>query len=158
MQQRQAVETRHELVGRERRQVRPNCDPRLLQRLLDRVCAGRSNYAPVAQPKGQKIAQRDRPVRGHSVVERAVEGAQDLAVGQLGEQFVDRLVKPERAFFDKIMAAAAAIGLVTEAMRKIVSRWIGSLPPSAFMPIASTCTSPRRLMSVTMPGTSLGST
>lgn len=49
------------------------------------------------------------------------------------------------------------IGLVIEAMRKMVSRWIGSLPP-ALVPIAFTWTSPRRLTAVTMPGTSLRST
>ena len=58
----------------------------------------------------------------------------------------------------RIIAAAAVIGLVIEEMRKIVSRRIGSLPPSAFVPIASTCTSPRRLTSVTSPGTSPRST
>lgn len=57
----------------------------------------------------------------------------------------------------RIMAAAAAIGLVIEATRKIVSRRIGS-PPSAFRPIASTCTSSRRLTSVTSPGISPRST
>ncbi len=56
------------------------------------------------------------------------------------------------------MAAAAVIGLDMEAMRKIVSRRIGPfpaapVPPAAFMPSASTCTSPRRLISVTSPGT-----
>jgi hypothetical protein len=53
----------------------------------------------------------------------------------------------------RIIAAAATIGLVTEAMRKMVSRRIGSLPPYALVPIASTRTSPRRLTSVTTPGT-----
>src|SRR5438876_8249648 len=52
----------------------------------------------------------------------------------------------------RIIAAAAVIGLVIEAMRKIVSRRIGSLPPKALTPIASTCVSPRRLTSVTRPG------
>jgi hypothetical protein len=51
----------------------------------------------------------------------------------------------------RIIAAVPVIGLVIEAMRKIVSRRIGSLPPKAFAPIASTCVSPRRLTSVTRP-------
>jgi hypothetical protein len=58
----------------------------------------------------------------------------------------------------RIIAAAAVIGFVIEAMRKIVSRLIGSALPSAFMPIASTCASPRRLTSATKPGTSPRST
>src|SRR5665647_142407 len=52
----------------------------------------------------------------------------------------------------RIIAAAAVTGLVIDEMRKIVSRRIGSLPPTAVVPIASTCTSPRRLTSVTRPG------
>ena len=52
-----------------------------------------------------------------------------------------------------IIAATATIGLVTEETRKIVSRRIGSPTPKAFVPIASTCTSPRLLISVTIPGT-----
>jgi hypothetical protein len=51
------------------------------------------------------------------------------------------------------MAAAAVIGLVSEAMRKIVSRRIGASPSNASAPIASTCTSPRRSIRVTRPGT-----
>jgi hypothetical protein len=51
------------------------------------------------------------------------------------------------------MAAAATIGLVTEAMRKRVSRCIGSVPSTAVVPRASTWVSPRRLTRVTSPGT-----
>jgi hypothetical protein len=58
----------------------------------------------------------------------------------------------------RIIVATAVIGLVIEEMRKIVLRPIGPSAPSAFAPIASTCTSPRRLTSVTMPGTSPRST
>src|SRR6266446_4585828 len=58
----------------------------------------------------------------------------------------------------RIIAAAAVIGLVIEAMRKIVSRSTGSPSPSVFMPSASTCTSPCRLTSATRHGTSLRST
>src|SRR5262249_7820271 len=43
-------------------------------------------------------------------------------------------------------------GLVIEAMRKMVSRRIGALPPMACVPIASTWVSPCRLTSVTGPG------
>src|SRR5258708_38345704 len=53
----------------------------------------------------------------------------------------------------RIMAATAVAGFVKEAMRKMVSRRIGSRPPAAIMPIASKCTSSRRLTKVTRPGT-----
>src|SRR5262245_46589625 len=53
----------------------------------------------------------------------------------------------------RTIAATATIGLVIEAMRTMVSRRIGALPSMASEPRASMCTSPRRLSSVTMPGT-----
>jgi hypothetical protein len=53
----------------------------------------------------------------------------------------------------RIIAATATIGSVIDAILKIVSRFIGAVPPNAIVPSASTWTSPRRLTSVTMPGT-----
>ena len=55
----------------------------------------------------------------------------------------------------RIIAAAATIGLVTEAMRKIVSRRIGSPLSNAVVPMTSTWISPRRLSQVTRPGSVL---
>jgi hypothetical protein len=52
----------------------------------------------------------------------------------------------------RIIAATAVIGFVTEAKRKIVSRRIGAVRSKARVPIASTCSAPRRLMSATRPG------
>jgi hypothetical protein len=52
----------------------------------------------------------------------------------------------------RIRAAAAVIGLVIEAMRKIVSRRIGVSLSNDCRPIASTLVSPRRLTSATRPG------
>jgi hypothetical protein len=53
----------------------------------------------------------------------------------------------------RIMAAAATIGLVKDAMRKMLSRRILAPPSAACAPMTSTCTSPRRSISVTRPGT-----
>jgi hypothetical protein len=53
------------------------------------------------QAEGQQVAHGDWPVRGHGVVERPVEPLQDLAVGQLGQQPIYRLVQPELAFLDE---------------------------------------------------------
>jgi len=50
------------------------------------------------------------------------------------------------------------LGVMIAFRRKIVSRRIGSLPSTVFLPIASACASPRRLTSVTSPGNSPRST
>jgi len=50
------------------------------------------------------------------------------------------------------IAATAVIGFVTEAKRKIVSRRIGAEWSNARVPMASTCSAPRPLMSATRPG------
>jgi hypothetical protein len=52
----------------------------------------------------------------------------------------------------RIIAATAVTGLVIDEMRKIVSGRIGWLPCSAAAPMASMCTSPRRLIADTRPG------
>jgi hypothetical protein len=51
-----------------------------------------------AHAHGQKVAQGDRPMREHGVVDRPVEPLQDLAPGQLRQQPIDRLVEPQPAF------------------------------------------------------------
>ena len=56
-----------------------------------------------------------------------------------------------------IKVAAAITGLVIEAMRKIVSRFIGG-PSKDCVPTASTWTSPWRLTSATTPGMSPAAT
>ena len=93
------AEASHPLVGRERGRVRPRGDPRLLHRPLDRVQPRGSQHRPYPEPQGQQVAQRDRPVRGHGVFERPVKALENLAVGQLGQQGVDRIVEPQPAFF-----------------------------------------------------------
>src|SRR5919201_3643189 len=52
----------------------------------------------------------------------------------------------------------AVIGLVSDAMRKSVSRRMESVPCIAMLPSTSTCVSPRRLTSATSPGTTPRST
>ena len=44
---------------------------------------------------------RDRPLRRHGVVERAVEARQHPAIGELGQQPIDRLVEAQRALLDQ---------------------------------------------------------
>jgi hypothetical protein len=57
-----------------------------------------------------------------------------------------------------VRATAAANGLVSESIRKIVSWAIGAVPPTSIVPIASTRVSPWRLTSATRPGSSPRST
>ncbi len=80
---------------------RAHPDPLLAHRLLDRERVGRRHDDAEAQPEGQQIAQGDRPARGHRVVDRPLEPAQDPAVGQLGQQPVHRLVEPQPALLHK---------------------------------------------------------
>ena len=112
-----------------------------------------------AHAQREQVAHGDRPLGGHGVVEAAVDAA--AAPGGRPARASSRSTgSSSRSLHSstRIIVAAAAIGLVIEAMRKIVSRRIGSPPPTALVPIASTCTSPRRLTSVTIPGTSPRST
>jgi hypothetical protein len=51
-----------------------------------------------------------------------------------------------------IIVAVARIGLVNDAMRKVVSRRMGLSPPNAIVPIVSMRTSSPRATRVTMPG------
>jgi hypothetical protein len=85
-----------------------------------------------AHAKGQQITYGDRPGSGHRDVEWPVDALQDLAVGQFGQQPIHRLVQPHVHSSTRIIVAAAVIGLVSEAMRKIVSRRIGPSPLSAY--------------------------
>ena len=65
------------------------------------LVGARKAHFPVARAEGEEVAQRDRAVGGHRIVEGAVDRAQDLAVGQLGQPFVDRIVEPELALLDE---------------------------------------------------------
>jgi len=84
MHQGQTTQACEELVGRERKRIRPGSQPRLGHGLLDRVTVRKLHDRAEAQPEGEQVAQGDGPVRGHRVVERPVDAAQHPAVGQLG--------------------------------------------------------------------------
>src|SRR5205823_3592141 len=49
----------------------------------------------------QQIAHDDRPRRRHGIVEGRVDSLQHFAVGQLGQQPIDRVAQPQLAFFDQ---------------------------------------------------------
>jgi hypothetical protein len=66
--------------------------------------------------------------------------------------------RPSRPSSTSSIVAAAVIGLLFDAIRKIVSRVIGVPPPNAVEPMASTRTSSPRATSVTIPGNSPRST
>ena len=51
--------------------------------------------------QSEQVAHRDRPLRGHGVVEFAVDRAQNVAVLQLWQEFLDGIIQPKFAFFDE---------------------------------------------------------
>jgi len=99
--ERQAPEAFHQLVRRMRRQVRARRDACFRHRGLDRVARGIGHHGADPEPKGQEIAQRDRTLGRHGIVQRAVDGAQHLAVRQFGEPAVDRLIEPQLGLLDQ---------------------------------------------------------
>ena len=49
----------------------------------------------------QQVPERDRPLGGHGVVERAVSPGQHPPRSELGQELVDRVVEPEHALLDQ---------------------------------------------------------
>jgi hypothetical protein len=82
--QRQAAQPLHEVVGREIGLNRTERETGIRHRLLDRM-PGRPDHHR-AQPKGegQKIAHADRTPRRHRVVDRPFEAFEHAAAGELG--------------------------------------------------------------------------
>ena len=113
-------------------------------------------------PKPMRKVSRSRRVIGrlrrHGVVERPVEPLQHPAVGELGQQPIDRLVQPQLALLDQDHRRHRRdrLGHRGDAEDRVAPHRVA--PPIAFVPITSTCISPRRLTSVTRPGTSPRST
>ena len=54
-----------------------------------------------AEAEGEQVVQRDRPLGGDRVVERAVRGAQHAAVRQFGQPALDRVVQPDPPLLDQ---------------------------------------------------------
>jgi len=62
--------------------------------------AGKARAAD-AEAKGEKVAQRDRALRRHCIVEWAVDAPEDLAVRELRQQRVDRIIEAQLRFLDE---------------------------------------------------------
>jgi hypothetical protein len=101
MQQRQAAEPLHQFVRPGRGEIGAGRDARVDHRLLDRILVRRRHHRAEPEPKGEKIAQRDRSSGGDGIVERTVDGAQHLAICQLRQPRVDRLVEPKLGLLDQ---------------------------------------------------------
>jgi hypothetical protein len=101
MDQRQRGAALDQLVGAERRGRRPGADPGLGHRLLHRPVTRSLHQEAEARAHGQEVAQRERAVGRHGVVKRAVDRAQDLAVGELRQPAVDRIVEPDLRLLDQ---------------------------------------------------------
>ena len=87
---------------------------------------GAAAHDAEAHGEGEQVADGDRPVRGHGVVERR----RRAAAAPAGRPARAAAGSPARRAASahsstRIMAAAAVIGLVIDEMRKIVSRRIG---------------------------------
>jgi hypothetical protein len=154
MQQRQAAVAPHQLVGRRHRQVRPRRDPRLLHRLLDREARRQDHHRPIPEAEGQQVAEGDRAVGRHGVVERAVDGAQHPAVGQLRQPAVDRLVEAKDALLDQNHRRRGGdrLGHRGDAKNRVAPHRVGAADRLGAE--ASTWTSLPRATSATMPGIS----
>ena len=110
---------------------------------------------PKPSQEAQHVAHRDRAPRGDRVVELGVDTPSTRRLVQLRQPAIDRVVEPQHPSSTRSMVAAAAIGLVSEAIRKMVSRRTGGLSGSVVaVPIASTKTSSPRATSATIPGIS----
>ncbi len=96
--QRQLGKLPKPLIGRVRGARLQTSDGQSRAFLLDRV-AIRPDDHPVAQAKGQKIAQRQRPARRLRVVERSIDALENAPVCQLGQQAIERLVQSQAALF-----------------------------------------------------------
>src|SRR5258708_2628604 len=72
VRERQAAEAPHQFVGCKRRQGCRGRDARLGHRLLDRVLLGINHHPADAEAKREQVAQRDRALRGHGVLQPAV--------------------------------------------------------------------------------------
>ena len=99
---------------------------------LDGVLPRSASERAEAHHERQQIAHRDRPVGRDRVVQRPVRAGS--APGGRPVRAASRLPgRPAAAGHSsiRVIAVAAAICLVTDAMRKIASRRIGVPPPSA---------------------------
>ena len=68
---------------------------------VDRAEASGGEVEPEAEAEGEQIAQGDRAVGGHGLIERAVEAGHHLAVRQLRQEALDRVVEAEQALLDQ---------------------------------------------------------
>ena len=144
---------RHPLVRR-RDQLRLRRS--LLQLAEQRLDGGQREVGreAVAGAEGEQVAHRDRPGGRDHVVDRAGRACGrttgEASSGSHRSTGSSSAIRPSST---SIMAAAATMGLVIEAMRKIESRAIGAVPSASTEPTASTSTWSPRATRATAPGT-----
>ena len=98
MRERETAQALHELVGCAGKRPFAQGQACLHQRLLERTGRRDEGHLAVPRSKGEQVTQRDGALRGHRVVERALDRPQDPAVLQLRQPLVDRIVEPDPAF------------------------------------------------------------
>ena len=98
------------------------------------IRARRSHHQPEPQADGQQDFDGDTPIRRHGVVEWALQGAQDRRPANSGRSSSTGSQSVKTPSSTRSMVAAAAIGLVREAMRKMASWRSGAGSPTASNP------------------------
>lgn len=98
MRQGQGADTAHEFVGRAVEDPVHQRQPRGDLRLVQGTAGRKQPDLAVARPEGEQVAQRDRTLRRHGVVERAIDRAQDATVGQFRQPVLDRIIETQAAF------------------------------------------------------------
>ncbi len=119
--------------------------------LLDRQRSRRIEKQAPTEAEGEQILDRNRALRGYGVVDRAVPPPQHAAVREFGQQTLHRFIQAQLAVPTSIITAAAVMGLLIEAMRKMLSRLIGG-PSIDMRPTGMNRASLPRATTPTMPG------
>ena len=99
--QRQAAQPLHEVVGREIGLGWTGRQAGLRHRLLDRMPGRPDHHGAQTEGEGQEIAHADRTLCRHRDVDRRFEALEHAAVGQFWQEIVDRIVEPELALLDQ---------------------------------------------------------
>ena len=97
---------------------------------LNRSGVRRRHHASKAHAQGQQVAHRDRPLRGHGLVERPVEPLRTLRSASSGSSRSTDSSSRTLHSSTRIIAAAAVIGFVSSALVVLV---MAAEPPAALI-------------------------
>src|SRR5262249_18050168 len=98
MRQREAAQTLHELVVCAGERPVAQRQARLREGLLEWARGREEDQLTIPRSKCQKVAKGNRALRGHRVLERALDCSQDPSVLEFRQPVVHRVVEPDLAF------------------------------------------------------------